>query len=72
MALLGSRKALLWGAFFIASLLASPALADYCNRPDIGQRGSRKRVIVGDTRDLVDGRRVRGIGIYAPEIGRQG
>lgn len=72
MALLGSRKALLWGAFFIAWLLASPALADYCNRPDIGQRVSSKRVIDGDTLDLVDGRRVRLIGINAPEIGRQG
>ena len=72
MALPGSRKALLWGAFFIAWLFVQPALADYCSMPGIGQLVTSKRVIDGDTLDLADGRRVRLIGINAPEIGRQG
>lgn len=72
MAWSGSRKALLWGAFFIVWLSASPALADYCSMPGAGQAVSSRHVIDGDTLDLVDGRRVRLIGINAPEIGRRG
>lgn len=72
MALSGSRKASLWGAFFIVWLLAAPALADYCAMPGVGQSVTSKYVIDGDTLDLVDGRRVRLIGINAPEIGRRG
>lgn len=66
-----SRKALLWSAFFIAWLLAVPALADYCGMPGVGQPVASRYVIDGDTLDLVDGRRVRLIGINAPEIGRE-
>lgn len=71
MARRGSRKALLWGAFFIAWLLAAPALADYCSMSGVGQPVASRYVIDGDTLDLVDGRRVRLIGINAPEIGRK-
>ena len=72
MAMSGSRKALLWGAFFIVWLLAPPALADYCSLPGVGQPVISRHVIDGDTLDLADGRRVRLIGINAPEIGRRG
>ena len=72
MALSGSRKALLWGAFFIAWLWAAPALADHCSMPGAGQPVSSRHVIDGDTLELTDGRRVRLIGINAPEIGRRG
>lgn len=72
MALPGLKKALLWSAFFVGCLLAQPTLADYCAMPGAGQRVSSKYVIDGDTLQLVDGRRVRLIGVNAPETGRQG
>lgn len=72
MASSSSRKALLWSAFFIAWLFVPSVLADYCSMPGIGQAVKSKHVIDGDTLDLADGRRVRLIGINAPEIGRQG
>lgn len=72
MALPGFKKALLWGAFFVFWLLAQPALAEYCAMPGVGQRVVSKQVIDGDTLDLADGRRIRLIGINAPEIGRNG
>lgn len=72
MALSGSKKALLWGAFFIVCLLNTAALADSCSLPDIGERVVSSRVIDGDTLELVDGRRVRLIGVNTPEIGRRG
>ncbi len=71
MALL-SGKASLWGAFFVFWLLAPTAHAEYCSQPDAGEAVSSKRVIDGDTLDLADGRRVRLIGINAPEMGRDG
>ncbi|SER93556.1 thermonuclease family protein [Halopseudomonas bauzanensis] len=68
-----SKKALRWGAFFIAWLAAMPALAGTCGgSPDIGEPVVNRYVIDGDTLELVDGRRVRLIGINAPEIGRRG
>lgn len=66
------KKALLGSAFFVFWLLALPALAGYCAMPDVGQRVTSKYVIDGDTLDLTDGRRVRLIGINAPEIARKG
>lgn len=72
MALSGPRKAPLWGAFFIVCLFVQPALAEYCSMSGVGQLVISRYVIDGDTLDLVDGRRVRLIGINAPEIGRQG
>lgn len=72
MALPGSKKALLWSAFFVFWLLALPVHADQCAMPGVGERVSSRQVIDGDTLELVDGRRVRLIGINAPEIGRRG
>ena len=72
MALPGSKKALLWSAFFVFWLMAAPALAGHCAMPGVGEQVSSKLVIDGDTLDLVDGRRVRLIGVNAPEIGRRG
>lgn len=72
MALSDLKKALHWGAFFVFWLTAQSVLADYCSMPGIGQQVVSKQVIDGDTLDLVDGRRVRLIGINTPEIGRHG
>lgn len=72
MALPDSKKALLWGAFFVALLLVLPARADDCDMPGVGQSVASRYVIDGDTLELVDGRRVRLIGLNAPEIGRAG
>lgn len=71
-ALSGLKKALLWGAFFVFWLPAQPVLADYCSRAGVGVPVITKRVVDGDTLDLTDGRRIRLIGINAPEIGRKG
>src|SRR5690606_28208132 len=69
----GSKKALRWGAFFVAWLLVAPALADTCGRvPGTGEPVVSRYVIDGDTLGLSDGRRVRLIGINTPEIGRKG
>src|SRR5690606_9541697 len=68
-----SKKALRWGAFFVAWLLVAPALADTCGRvPGTGEPVVSRYVIDGDTLELSDGRRVRLIGINTPEIGRKG
>lgn len=72
MALLNPRKASLWGAFFVFWLQVQPALAGYCSQPGVGEPVRSRQVIDGDTLDLVDGRRVRLIGINAPEVGRNG
>ena len=72
MALPDSRKALLWSAFFVFWAVGFPVLADHCARPGAGEPVASRQVIDGDTLDLVDGRRVRLIGINAPEIGRRG
>lgn len=67
-----SKKALRWGAFFVAWLLAAPALAEKCDRPGAGEPVISRHVIDGDTLELSDGRRVRLIGINTPELGRNG
>lgn len=72
MALSVSQKALRWGAFFVVWMLVGPVLADSCSRLGVGESVVSRHVIDGDTLELVDGRRVRLIGINAPEIGRGG
>lgn len=73
MVLSDSKKAPRWGAFFVAWLAVMPVLADVCgNLPDVGEPVVSRYVIDGDTLELVDGRRVRLVGINAPEIGRRG
>lgn len=72
MALPDSKKALLWSAFFVFWLLVLPARADHCAMPGAGELVTSRHVIDGDTLDLMDGRRVRLIGINTPEIGRRG
>src|SRR5690606_25821544 len=72
MALSVSQKAPHWGAFFVVWMLAGLALADNCSQPGAGDPVVSRYVIDGDTLELVDGRRVRLIGINAPEIGRRG
>lgn len=67
-----AKKALHWSAFFIACLLAVPVFADLCGMPAGAQPVASKYVIDGDTLELTDGRRVRLIGVNAPEIGYQG
>lgn len=65
------KKASPWGAFFIAWLFASPAVA-LCPLPGAAQPVRVERVVDGDTLHLEDGRRVRLIGVNAPELGRRG
>ncbi|MEN5140106.1 thermonuclease family protein [Pseudomonas juntendi] len=65
------KKAPLVGAFFVAAVWQLPALA-FCPLPDRPQQVMVRAVVDGDTLRLVDGRRVRLIGINAPEIGRKG
>jgi len=60
----GSRKALLWGAFFVLALLTGPAGAQ--------QQAVVTRVVDGDTVWLADGRHVRLLGINAPELAHDG
>ncbi|MFC3607749.1 thermonuclease family protein [Stutzerimonas tarimensis] len=59
------------GAFFVAWLLASPALA-LCSLPGPRQAVEIASVIDGDTLRLADGRSVRLIGLDTPELGRKG
>lgn len=65
------KKALRWSAFFVCALSALPAAA-LC--PLSGQMETVwvERVVDGDTLRLADGRRIRLIGINAPELGGQG
>lgn len=72
LAMPGTRKALLTGAFFIVWLSAQPAFADACKLAGRSEPVSVRHVIDGDTVELKDGRRLRLIGINAPEIGRRG
>lgn len=72
MAKFESRKALRWSAFFVAWLLVGQAQADACRMPADVVRVHSRTVFDGDTLELTDGRRVRLIGINAPEIGRDG
>lgn len=65
-------KALQWGAFFVVWLLAGLAQADACRMPGEAVPVHGRTVFDGDTLELVDGRRVRLIGINAPELGRKG
>lgn len=67
-----TRRALHWSAFFIVWLLAVQAHADACRMPPDAVRVHSRDVFDGDTLELTDGRRVRLIGINAPEIGRKG
>ncbi|MEH6493473.1 thermonuclease family protein [Halopseudomonas sp.] len=70
------KKALQWGAFFVACVLLSSPLAQardqLCAMPAGAQPVVSQRVTDGDTLRLQDGRRVRLIGINAPELGRNG
>ncbi len=72
MAVIDTRKALLWSAFFVVWLVALPAVADVCQMPARSEAVTSRFVIDGDTLELSDGRRVRLVGIDAPEIGRRG
>lgn len=65
------KKASLWGAFFVAWLFVSPAAA-LCPLPGAAQSVRVERVVDGDTLQLEGGRRVRLIGVNAPELGRRG
>ncbi|SDT01568.1 nuclease homologue [Halopseudomonas xinjiangensis] len=68
-----TRKALQWSAFFVVWLFTGLAQADACRMPeDDAVRVHSRTVFDGDTLELTDGRRVRLIGINAPEIGREG
>lgn len=61
------------GVFFVAGFLSLGALAQ-CPPPDGAEREWVRldRVIDGDTVRLVDGRRVRFLGVDTPELARQG
>lgn len=63
------KKALHWSAFFVVCLLAASAFAEPCAMPATAQPVVNSYVIDGDTLVLTDQRRVRLIGIDAPEIG---
>lgn len=65
-------KALQWGAFFVVWLFAGLVQADACRMPGEAVPVHSRTVFDGDTLELADGRRVRLIGVNAPEVGRQG
>lgn len=65
------KKASLVGAFFVFGGWVFPALA-LCPPPDGASSALVQQVIDGDTLRLADGRRVRLIGINAPELGHRG
>ncbi|MCC6076356.1 thermonuclease family protein [Pseudomonas sp. GCM10022188] len=70
-----TRKASLWGAFFVCavfSLAPLRALAEGCRAPGPLREAQVARVVDGDTLRLSDGRSVRLIGVNAPEMGREG
>lgn len=66
-----SKKASLVGAFFVSLLSVSLARADCPVRQDL-PRVDVAQVVDGDTLRLGDGRRVRLIGVNAPELGHHG
>lgn len=65
------KKAPLMGAFFIACSLASFAYSA-CPLPQETREARVRYVIDGDTVRLVDGRRIRLIGLDTPELARKG
>lgn len=70
-----SRKAPLWGAFFIAgvlSLATAPVRAADCAPPGPLHEAQVAHVVDGDTLRLSDGRSVRLIGVNTPELARAG
>ncbi|VAX01704.1 hypothetical protein MNBD_GAMMA20-1932 [hydrothermal vent metagenome] len=68
------KKAPHWGAFFVCVglLFTLPAWGQDCPADRIDERAELAQVVDGDTLRLRDGRRVRLIGVNAPEIGRDG
>ena len=65
------KKASLVGAFFVSACLAAPAWAFCPLQPGLPLQPVAK-VVDGDTLRLADGRRVRLIGINAPELAHNG
>jgi endonuclease YncB( thermonuclease family) len=65
------KKASLVGAFFVSAICIGPAWA-FCPEPSGLPVVGVKQVVDGDTLRLVDGRRVRLIGINAPELAHKG
>lgn len=65
------KKALRWSAFFVCALSAPPVLA-LCPSPGEKEAVRVERVVDGDTLRLADGRRIRLIGVNAPELSGQG
>lgn len=65
------KKAPLWGAFFFTLAMLSPAGAA-CPVPAGLTRAAVARVVDGDTLKLADGRRLRLVGVNAPELPHQG
>ena len=60
------RKASLWGAFFILGQLLFLIAA---GAEGVGETVDVRRVVDGDSLQLADGRKVRLVGINAPELG---
>lgn len=65
------KKAPLLGAFFVFGMLAGPVQA-FCPALETPSRAVVRQVVDGDTLRLDDGRRVRLVGINAPELSGQG
>jgi endonuclease YncB( thermonuclease family) len=70
---LNTKKSAIW-RFFLLCLLCTPSLATADNCPDqhYDESATVKYVHDGDTVKLVDGRKIRLIGINAPEVARDG